>query len=47
MNSSSYHFVLAGKVNDPNYHKCAQALKFLEQDRPKEVTIELLPFFET
>lgn len=48
MNSSStYKFVLAGKVNDPIFHKCHACLKFLEQDNPKTVEVEVLPFFET
>lgn len=45
--SSHYNFVLAGKVNDLNFHKCAAALKFLKQDNPKTVKIEILQFFET
>jgi hypothetical protein len=38
---------LAGKINDPGFHKCFSALKFLESDRPKEVTVTVLTFFET
>lgn len=48
MNSGgNYNFVLAGKVTDPNFHKCLACLKFLEQDNPKTVTVEILQFFET
>lgn len=49
MNSktSEYRFVLAGKANDPAFHKCAAALKYLEQDRPKEISVIVLQFFET
>jgi len=39
--SKNYRFVLAGKVNDPNFHKCLAALKFIESDNPKNVTLEV------
>lgn len=42
-----YAFVVAGKVNDPNFHKCVAAVKYLEQDNPGKVTVEVLQFFET
>ncbi len=45
--TNTYSFVLAGKVNDPLFHKCSDCLKFLEKERPKEVKIEILQFFET
>ena len=43
----AYSFVLAGKVNDPIFHKCLACLKHLEKERPKEVKLEVLQFFET
>lgn len=42
-----YDFVIAGKVNDALYHKCLACLKHLEEERPKEVKIQALQFFET
>jgi hypothetical protein len=43
----AYSFVLAGKVNDPIFHKCLACLRHLEKERPKEVKLEVLQFFET
>lgn len=43
----TYDFVLAGKVNDANFHKCWACLKALQEQRPKEVKFEVLQFFET
>lgn len=42
-----YAFVLAGKISDASYHKCLECLKFLAKDRPKQISYEALPFFET
>ena len=42
-----YKFVLAGKVNDPLFHKCQACLERLQEERPKELTVEVLSFFET
>ena len=42
-----YNCVLAGKINDPMFHKCLACLKYLEKERPKEVKVEVLQFFET
>jgi len=49
MNSTTvtYRFVLAGKANDPAFHKCFSALKYLEQEKPKEVNVVVHQFFET
>ena len=48
MNSASfYNFVVAGKVNDPSFHKCIAALKFLKKDNPKSVDVTIFQFFET
>ena len=44
---AAYRFVLAGKVNDPLYHKCLACLRHLEEERPKEIKVETLQFFET
>jgi hypothetical protein len=43
----AYKFVLAGKVNDPLFHKCQACLERLQEERPKELTVEVLSFFET
>jgi hypothetical protein len=49
MNSTTagFRIVLAGKANDPAFHKCHAALKFLEQDRPDEVQVTVYQYFET
>jgi len=43
----TYSFELAGKINDANFHRCWACLKALQEQRPKEVTFEVLQFFET
>jgi hypothetical protein len=43
----TYSFVLAGKINDANFHRCWACLKALQEQRPKEVKFEVLQFFET
>ena len=43
----AYKFVLAGKVNDPLFHKCQACLLHLQEERPKELSVEVLSFFET
>jgi Cyclophilin type peptidyl-prolyl cis-trans isomerase/CLD len=45
--SQTYNFVLAGKVSDPVFHKCVACMRHLEKERPKEVRVEILQFFET
>lgn len=45
--TADYSFVVAGKMNDPNFHKCVAALKFLESDNAGRVKVEVLQFFET
>ena len=44
---TTYNFVLAGRLNDPIFHKCIACLKHLEEEKPKEVKVEVLQFFET
>lgn len=46
MESATYRITLAGKVNDPNFHKCHACLKYLEQEYPT-VSIIVHQFFET
>lgn len=43
----AYSFVLAGKVTDVLFHKCIACLRHLEEERPKEIRVEVLQFFET
>jgi hypothetical protein len=47
VSTAAYNFVLAGKVNDSAFHKCWACLKHLQEEKPKEVTFEVLQFFET
>ena len=42
-----YSFVLAGKLTDPLFHKCAACLRHIELERPKQVKVEIIQFFET
>lgn len=47
ISSYKYTLVLAGKASDPAFHKAASALKYLEQEHPKDVRVEVHQFFET
>ena len=40
-------FTIAGKIQDPAFHKCVTAAKYLQEQNPETVTIECLQFFET
>lgn len=42
-----YVIVLAGKINDPAYHKCHACLRYLEQEHPYTINVIYQPFFET
>ena len=35
--TQTYFITLAGKVNDPNFHKCLACIKYLESAYPKHV----------
>ena len=37
--SFKYNFTLAGKVNDPAFHKCFSCLKYLQQANPQTVSV--------
>ena len=47
MDTTSYSFVIAGKINDALFHKALACLKHLEKERPKQVKVEVFQFFET
>lgn len=42
-----YSIVLAGKISDPDFHKCHSCVKYLEQAYPGQVVIMVHQFFET
>jgi cyclophilin family peptidyl-prolyl cis-trans isomerase len=45
--TKSVKITVAGRLNDPNFHKCWRVAQKLEEDFYGEVTIECLYFFET
>lgn len=45
--TTSFNFVLAGKISDPIFHKCLSALQQIEKANPKQVTLTIHQFFET
>ena len=45
--SEPVKITVAGKINDPAFHKCVTAVRCLEKDHPDLVKGECLQFFET
>ena len=45
--TDSVKITVAGKINDPAFHKCVAAVRFLEKEHPGLVQAECLQFFET
>jgi len=38
---------VAGRIDDPSFHRCAMMAQKLEEDHYGEITSEILSFFET
>ena len=46
-NQTPVKITVAGKIQDPAFHKCVTAVKYLQEQHPEIVTSECLVFFET
>jgi len=44
---AKYRFSVAGRINDDNFHKCLDCLKYLEQKHYPQIVVQIETFFET